>query len=191
MAACLTWRDRCKTASLLLLKSASDTKSAAGPSRPIPASQCFGRCWGHSRHWMALAPEASVANDPGCVKTLSGITAPEILGSTVMRRAKKPKNLSSARHYDQIGFRFHTWGNSGLVEPHSGSGNQLSRYRRGPPHGILQSWRAAMEQYVGLDVSLKLTAICIVDDTGRRVWRGQCTSDPLWCMKTISAASVP
>ena len=26
---------------------------------------------------------------------------------------------------------FHTWGNSGLVEPHSGSGNQLSRYRRG------------------------------------------------------------
>ena len=28
---------------------------------------------------------------------------------------------------------FSTWGNSGLVEPHSGSGNQLSRYRRGPP----------------------------------------------------------
>src|SRR6202023_4265875 len=41
-------------------------------------------------------------------------------------------------------------------------GNQLSRYRRGPPHGTLQSWRAAMEHYVGLDVSLKLTAICVV-----------------------------
>ena len=25
-----------------------------------------------------------------------------------MRRAKKHKNSSSARHYDQIGFRFHT-----------------------------------------------------------------------------------
>ena len=50
----------------------------------------------------------SVANDPGCVKTLGGITAPGILGSTVMRRAKKRKNLSSARHYDQIRFRFHT-----------------------------------------------------------------------------------
>src|SRR5579859_5180907 len=47
-------------------------------------------------------------NDPGCVKTLSCITAPGILGSTVMRRAKKRKNLSSARHYDQIRFRFHT-----------------------------------------------------------------------------------
>src|SRR4029077_12033528 len=60
-------------------------------------------------------------HDPGCVKTLRGIIAPGILGSTVMRRAKKRKNLSSARHYDQIRFRFHTWGNSGLVEPHSGS----------------------------------------------------------------------
>ena len=51
---------------------------------------------------------ASVENDPGCVKTLRGITAPGILGSTVMRRAKNRKNLSSARRYDQIRFRFHT-----------------------------------------------------------------------------------
>ena len=36
----------------------------------------------------------------------------------------------------------------------------------------------SMTHYAGLDVSQKLTAICIVDDTGRRVWRGQCTSDP-------------
>src|SRR5215471_18225404 len=50
----------------------------------------------------------SVANDPACVKTLRGITAPGILGSTVTRRAKKRKNLSSARHYDQIRFRFDT-----------------------------------------------------------------------------------
>ena len=55
-------------------------------------------------------------NDPGCVKTLGGITAPGILGSTVMRRAKKRKNLSSARHYDQIRFRFHTTkAHNGLV----------------------------------------------------------------------------
>ena len=47
-------------------------------------------------------------HDPGCVKTLRGIIAPGILGSTVMRRAKKRKNLSPARHYDQIRFRFHT-----------------------------------------------------------------------------------
>ena len=45
---------------------------------------------------------------PGCVKTLGGITAPGILGPTVMRRAKKRRNLSSARHYDQIRFRFDT-----------------------------------------------------------------------------------
>src|SRR5262249_32612892 len=54
------------------------------------------------------APVASDANDPGCVKTLRGITTPGILGPVVMRRAKKRKNLSSARHYDQIRFRFHT-----------------------------------------------------------------------------------
>jgi hypothetical protein len=36
-------------------------------------------------------PAASVANDPGCVKTLRGITAPGILGSTVTRRAKNAK----------------------------------------------------------------------------------------------------
>jgi transposase len=35
-----------------------------------------------------------------------------------------------------------------------------------------------MTHYVGLDVSQRLTTICIVDDTGRRLWRGQCTSDP-------------
>ena len=50
----------------------------------------------------------SHGQDPGCVKTLRGITAPGILGSMVMRRAKKRKNLSSARRYDQIRFRFHT-----------------------------------------------------------------------------------
>jgi hypothetical protein len=36
----------------------------------------------------------------------------------------------------------------------------------------------AMTRYVGLDVSQKLTAICVVDDSGRRLWRGQCPSDP-------------
>ena len=35
-----------------------------------------------------------------------------------------------------------------------------------------------MTDYVGLDVSQKLTAICVVDDVGRRLWRGQCASDP-------------
>jgi transposase len=35
-----------------------------------------------------------------------------------------------------------------------------------------------MTHYVGLDVSQRLTAICVVDDSGRRLWRGQCASDP-------------
>ena len=46
--------------------------------------------------------------DPGCVKTLRGITAPRILRLVVALRAKKSKNSSFARHYDQIRFRFHT-----------------------------------------------------------------------------------
>ena len=35
-----------------------------------------------------------------------------------------------------------------------------------------------MEHYVGLDVSLKLTAICIVDRTGKIVREGVVTFDP-------------
>src|SRR4030095_9225182 len=38
--------------------------------------------------------------------------------------------------------------------------------------------RAAMERYVGLDVSLKLTAICIVDRTGKIQCEGVGRSDP-------------
>jgi len=40
-----------------------------------------------------------------------------------------------------------------------------------------------MEHYVGLDVSLKLTAICIADRTGKIVREGVVTSDP----ETIAA----
>ena len=35
-----------------------------------------------------------------------------------------------------------------------------------------------MTRFVGLDVSQKLTAICVVDETGRRFWCGQCATDP-------------
>src|SRR5262245_52845116 len=36
----------------------------------------------------------------------------------------------------------------------------------------------AMTLYVGLDVSQKTTAICIVDETGHRTWRGECRTLP-------------
>jgi hypothetical protein len=35
-----------------------------------------------------------------------------------------------------------------------------------------------MTRFVGLDVSQKMTVICVVDDTGRRLWRGQCPTVP-------------
>jgi hypothetical protein len=35
-----------------------------------------------------------------------------------------------------------------------------------------------MTRYVGLDVSQKMTDICVVDDAGRRLWRGQCPTVP-------------
>jgi transposase len=35
-----------------------------------------------------------------------------------------------------------------------------------------------MTQFVGLDVSQRMTAICVVDKDGRRIWRGQCASAP-------------
>ena len=42
----------------------------------------------------------------------------------------------------------------------------------------MESWRFAMEHYVGLDVSLKQTAICIVDRTGAIKKEGTVPSDP-------------
>ena len=48
--------------------------------------------------------------------------------------------------------------------------------------GAVARWFAlgggTMARFVGLDVSQKLTSICVVDDTGRRLWRGQCATDP-------------
>ena len=35
-----------------------------------------------------------------------------------------------------------------------------------------------MEQYVGLDVSLKETFVCVVDQAGKIVWQGRCASTP-------------
>ncbi len=35
-----------------------------------------------------------------------------------------------------------------------------------------------MKQYVGLDVSLEQTAVCIIDEHGKALWRGKCASTP-------------
>src|SRR5215470_12622741 len=35
-----------------------------------------------------------------------------------------------------------------------------------------------MTCFVGLDVSQKMTAVCVVDNAGRRLWRGQCPTVP-------------
>src|SRR5262245_43598938 len=38
-------------------------------------------------------------------------------------------------------------------------------------------WRTAMEEYIGLDVSMKETSVSI-RRAGERIWRGKCASDP-------------
>src|ERR1700680_4457749 len=53
---------------------------------------------------------------PGCVKTLRGISAPQILRLVVTRRAKKRRNSFSARRYDQIRYRFHTAWKAGVAD---------------------------------------------------------------------------
>src|SRR4051812_49906746 len=35
-----------------------------------------------------------------------------------------------------------------------------------------------VERFVGLDVSQRLTSVCILDERGIRVWRGKCATDP-------------
>jgi len=42
-----------------------------------------------------------------------------------------------------------------------------------------------MEHYVGLDVSLEETAICVLDRTGKVIWRGRCSSDPDAIARTV------
>jgi len=42
-----------------------------------------------------------------------------------------------------------------------------------------------MTQYIGLDVSQKMTAICVVDAEGRKLWQGQCGSTPEQIERTI------
>jgi transposase len=34
------------------------------------------------------------------------------------------------------------------------------------------------QHYVGLDVSLETTSICVVDQTGAIIWRGKCSTEP-------------
>lgn len=49
--------------------------------------------------------------------------------------------------------------------------------------------RTAMCEYIGLDVSLKETAISIRRG-GKRVWRGKCLSDPAVIAALIQARTV-
>ena len=42
-----------------------------------------------------------------------------------------------------------------------------------------------MGQYVGLDVSLEVTTVHVLDDQGKRVWRGTCVTHPTAIEATI------
>ena len=44
-----------------------------------------------------------------------------------------------------------------------------------------------MEHYVGLDVSLEQTSVCVVDGHGKTLWQGKCTSTPEALVATIRA----
>src|SRR6516164_6393446 len=104
------------------------------------------------------------------------MTAPGILDSTVTRKAKNAKICLPLGITTKSDFVF-THG----VIPGSSPTRALgisSLRTQARPHGALQSWRAAMEHYVGLDVSLKLTAICIVDRTRKIQREGVVPSDP-------------
>ena len=35
-----------------------------------------------------------------------------------------------------------------------------------------------MGSYVGLDISTKATAVCVIDDAGNKIWEGSCVTDP-------------
>ena len=72
---------------------------------------------------------------------------------------------------------FHTWGNSG-IEPYSGSGNSALQETTRPTSWGLAITESRNGPLIGLDLSLKLTAICIVDQTGKINREGVVSSDP-------------
>ena len=43
------------------------------------------------------------------------------------------------------------------------------------------------ERFVGLDISQRSTSVCILDASGRRVWRGKCATDPAMIEEVIRA----
>jgi hypothetical protein len=81
-------------------------ESTSGPRLPTCAVQQVGSWLGYSGHQINVVVAA--AHGPGCVETLRGMTAPGVLRLVVTLTAKKLKNSSSARQYDQISSRFHT-----------------------------------------------------------------------------------
>jgi transposase len=59
-----------------------------------------------------------------------------------------------------------------------------------PLIGAALSWRLSMQHYVGLDVSLKQTAVCVVDQAGKIRREGMVTSEPK-AIADFIAASAP
>lgn len=44
-----------------------------------------------------------------------------------------------------------------------------------------------VERFVGLDVSQRLTSVCVLDERGGRVWRGKCATDPAAIQEVVRA----
>ena len=44
-----------------------------------------------------------------------------------------------------------------------------------------------MDHYVGLDVSLEQTSVCVVDGNGKTLWQGKCASTPEAIAATVRA----
>ncbi len=47
-----------------------------------------------------------------------------------------------------------------------------------------------MKHYVGLDVSQQHTAVCVVDQDGKKIWEGKCATDPHAITETLCARRV-
>ena len=43
---------------------------------------------------------------------------------------------------------------------------------------VCNEWRAAMTMFAGLDVGGKRTAVCVIDGSGKAVWRGIVDTHP-------------
>ena len=139
---------------------------------PTPALDTHGNT--HRLWWLLPDSAAACLATPDCCAItkkkpkISSLRRGLATPAQGARHARRPTLTGPARDAPlnpQVG----TWGNRGVTTASTGWS---------PRNTKRSETMSQRNQYVGLDVSLKETSICVIDDADKIVWRGQVESTP-------------